>query len=428
MGKCINWKEIPTEFVSFEEYKYLLENDTEGEETPPLPGCKCVLDIFRLNWYVQDNILYYWSKSKKMFRKITPNEEWEQKEKERLGLEPTPMEDFMKMCSMVKDTYKMTLKDRYGCADKKLWGFVKCVPSQISWYNKRFTGKIIPNIFKADVSSAFPYEACKRLPTLKDHKIVYGYEVEPTEEYPFVFYSDGRLVILEKDGTIVDTDDFTSSPFYKKIMAEMNYSDKAYEYDYPVYEKELLFGYKKCLCCKAAPSLKEIMEEIYEEKKSGNKHAKLLMNRFIGYCWHKCQPSYFHLTAVIIARCDNRIVEMARRLLGRGCMPLLIATDSIMWKGEDDEIKELIKPKDENTQLGDLCWEAYDAEAAIMGSKCYQVKHSNGTLSTVWSGTDRRESKKLSFGDILKENPGDFFTETTEHGKVISFPMILFED
>lgn len=428
MGQYIDWRNIPTEFVSFEEYKYLLENDTIGEETPPLPGCKFVTDIFRLNWYVKDDILYYWSKSKEIFRKITPNEEWDQKEKERLGLEPTPMDDFIKMCTMVKDTYNMTLKDRYGCAGKKLWGFVKCVPSQISWYNKRFIHKTIEHIYKADVSSAFPYEACKRLPTLKDHKIVYGYDVEPTEEYPFVFYSDGRLVILEEDGTIVDSNDFTSSIFYKKALAEVNYTDKVYKYNYPVYEKELLFGYKKCLCCKAAPSLQAIMEEVYEEKKNGNTHSKLLMNRFIGYCWHKRQPSYFHLAAVIIARCDDRIVKMARRLLDRGQTPLLIATDSIMWLGKDETIWNYIKQKDENTQLGDFCWEAYDAEAAIMGSKCYQIQHSNGTLSTVWSGVNRRDSKKLSFGDIFEENPGDFLTAMTENGKLISYPAILFED
>lgn len=270
--------------------------------------------------------------------------------------------------------------------------------------------KPIDNIYKADVSSAFPYEACKRLPTLIDCKVIYSYDVQPTEEYPFVFFNNGRLLFLEEDGTIVDTQTF--GQYYNWAMASLNYRNRRMQYDYPTYEHEC------CLCCKAGPSLQSIMEEIYEEKKHGDKHAKLLMNRFIGYCWRKRQPNYFHLAAVIIARCDNRIVEMARRLLDRGHTPLLIATDSIMWKDKDDEMEQLVKIKDENIQLGDLCWEAYDAEAIITGSKCYQIRYSSGKVKTTWSGVSKSESEKAQFGDVLNGTEYEWYGQKIETGQI----------
>ena len=390
----------------------------EGPQTPPRLGTHYRTDIRTFKWYVKDKVLYYFDSDKLVFRRIYACEDWEQKEKERLKQEPSPMDDFMEICRRIKKYFHKGITDIWGCADRFLWGFVKCVPSQISWYNTAYSNDLLDDIYKADVSSAFPYEACKRLPTLIDHKIVYSYDVEPTEEYPFVFFNNGRVLFLEEDGTIVDSEEFKSSKYYNTAAAKRNYEMRKSQYNYPSFKEDM------CLCCKAGPSLKAIMEEIYKQKLSGNEHAKLLMNRFIGYCWLKRQPSYFHLAAVIIARCDNRMVEMARRLLDRGEIPLLIATDSIMWKGKDDEVEQLVKMKGENTQLGDLCWEAYNAEAIIAGSKCYQIRHSNGKVKTIWSGVNKEVSDAAAFGDVAKYT--DTVLRMGWNGDYIRYPSGIF--
>lgn len=390
----------------------------EGKQTPPKPGAYYRTDLRSFNWYVKDKVLYYFDTDELAFRKIRACEDWEQKEKERLGQEPTPIDDFKNICCRIKQFFGKGITDIWGCADKFLWGFVKCVPSQISWYNTAYSNDFLDDIYKADVSSAFPYEACKRLPTLVGHKIIYSYDVEPTEEYPFVFFNNGRVLFLEEDGTIVDSEDFKSSLYYNTMAAENNYKLRKTMYNYPSFKEDV------CLCCKAAPSLQAIMEEIYEEKKHGDKHAKLLMNRFIGCCWRKSQPSYFHLAAVIIARCDNRMVKEARRLLGRGETPLLIATDSIMWKGKDDEMEQFVKIKDDDTQLGDLCWEAYNAEAIIAGSKCYQIRHSNGKVKTIWSGVSKEISDAAEFGDVA--GYVDTVLRMDRNGNYIRYPSGIF--
>ena len=161
------------------------------------------------------------------------------------------------------------------------------------------------------------------------------------------------------------------------------------------------------------------MEEIYERKKQGDKNAKLLMNTFIGYCWRRRQPNYFHLAAVIIARCDNRMVKEARRLLDRGHTPLLIATDSIMWLGKNDEMEQIVKIKGKDTQLGDMCWEAYEAETIIEGSKCYQIRYPSGKIKTTWSGVSKAESEKAQFGDVLKGTTCEWYAQDINTGKII---------
>ena len=377
----------------------------KGPKTPPKPDCKHLTTIRDFNWNLDpDGVLEYYEPEIGWYRRIKFNPDGGKD-----GL--NPMENFKIVRAMIKKKMNKPMSDIWGYATKDLWGFVKCVPSQISWFNMSMARQFIDNIYKADVSSAFPYEASKRLPTLADHKIVYSYDVEPTEEYPFVFFKNGRLLFLEEDGTIVDTQTF--GEYYNWTMYSLNYRNRSMQYDYPKYEQDC------CLCCKAGPSLKEVMEEIYERKKQGDENAKLLMNTFIGYCWRRRQPSYFHLAAVIIARCDNRMVEMARRLLDRGETPLLIATDSIMWKGKDDEMEQLVKVKGKDTQLGDICWEAYNAETVIEGSKCYQIRYPSGKIKTTWSGVSKSESEKAQFGDVLKGTTYEWYAQDINTGKII---------
>lgn len=71
------------------------------------------------------------------------------------------------------------------------------------------------------------------------------------------------------------------------------------------------------------------MEPLYKAKQAGDLIAKSIMNQFIGYTWLRKQPQFLHLAAVILARCNNRIIKQAECLIDRGAIPVLIATDSI---------------------------------------------------------------------------------------------------
>ena len=99
------------------------------------------------------------------------------------------------------------------------------MPTQISWHNKTYANKIISGITKADISSAFPYEATKRLPTLVGAQVV-SERPYPTTEFPFVFGGNGRLIFLEEDGTIIDTDVLRASPFYGSLLREEGRQNK----------------------------------------------------------------------------------------------------------------------------------------------------------------------------------------------------------
>ena len=48
----------------------------------------------------------------------------------------------------------------------------KCVITQVDYCEKVFKGKIIDHCFKSDMSSAYPWQLTKSLPTLHDHKLM----------------------------------------------------------------------------------------------------------------------------------------------------------------------------------------------------------------------------------------------------------------
>ena len=80
-----------------------------------------------------------------------------------------------------------------------------------------------------------------------------------------------------------------------------------------------------------------------------------------------------------MARCDNRIITRAERLIDRGAIPVLIATDSIAWIGKGDEIVTTDKA---HKTLGAFVSEMRDGEAIIAGPKVYQLRAKDGHTTT----------------------------------------------
>lgn len=121
------------------------------------------------------------------------------------------------------------------------------------------------------------------------------------------------------------------------------------------------------------------MEPLYKAKQAGDLIAKSIMNQFIGYTWLRKQPQFLHLAAVILARCNNRIIKQAECLIDRGAIPVLIATDSIAWIGKGDE---LITTDKAHKTLGSFVVEMRDGEAIIAGPKVYQLRAKDGHTTT----------------------------------------------
>ena len=274
------------------------------------------------------------------------------------------------------------------------------MPGPLNWANKATRNTIVEMAQKADVSSAFPFEASKRLPTTVGADLVDGW-VEPNTTYPFSFCSDGRLMFLEEDGTIIDTDEITNSVFYG-FTQQWHDTRRRNKNDFKYPEPPTTIT----LRCKAAEGLEKVMIDFYNQRHD-NPNFKFIMNASIGFCQGNKSPIFAHIAAVVLARCDNRMIKLAESLMDSGKTPLLIATDSIAWAGPDNAL-EVSSTKN----LGLLCWEARNAQMCIAGPKAYQIKVGAKT-STTYAGMPRSFSEGLMFGDIAKTTPKRAILDTT---------------
>ena len=310
-----------------------------------------------------------------------------------------PYDCFMEVQKKSKELNRCGFGWQYGVIPQQFYELRRCVPRQISWYNKneKYRYRKLDNCYKADVSSAFSYEATKMLPTWIDHKIVEGV-AEPTAAYPFAFVSTGRLIIYGE----LDTDEFYRTPFYYtewdkvKFMREEQKKAEKFRYKQCVLSKELgreTDARVYTVLCKASRyTLKSTFEYFYFLKNNGDKKAKAIMNYFIGMCWNKKSPIYLHLAAVIIARCNKRMIGTAEELAKRGNVPLLIATDSVAWYGKEEP--DLV---DKKKFLGAFISELDNGEMFVVRSKKYQMKKGD-KIKTIYAGCTDRD--KFEFGEL----------------------------
>lgn len=271
----------------------------------------------------------------------------------------------------------------------------RCVPTPVCWSIKSISKRqdIFEHCMKADIKSAFSYEGSKPLPNMNEYKVSYTKRIEPTEEYPFCFYSDGTLSIYNE---------LDSADWERDGTFTVDYNERIFKRDleYTKRKQKLFTTDIKTIACKAATeSLKQVFEKLFEEKENGNKQAKSIMNFFVGYCWAKSKPIYAHIAAVIIARCNKRVIDYAKQLIDEGNMPLLICTDSVAWVNTNPTNIDLKERG--NNKLGDFAIEYKDCMICIKSCKAYQI-HYCGTTYTTWSGIKKNQSCKMKFGDILQ--------------------------
>lgn len=267
-----------------------------------------------------------------------------------------------------------------GMLYKEQYNAIKnCVPKPVSMINRYIVGKPVNHVRKADISSAYPAEGSKLLPTLHGFKQVPG-RVKPSPEYPFAFYINSHHMAVYNE---FDTMSWCWKRRHYTLYDQM--------YDDSIPEEEDI-----TILCKASEySLKDIFEDIYIAKLNGDSRAKLGMNAAIGMFQKNNNPRLSMISAVIIARCVNRILKLAEKLENNKSTVLLIATDSIIWVGST--LEEATNKK----FLGSFTYEIHDGKFYGISSKAYQTVDDEGVTKTKYSGMKNTEEKKnLKFGEL----------------------------
>lgn len=262
----------------------------------------------------------------------------------------------------------------------------KCIPAPVNFCSEISSGKIIDGCWGADISSAYPFHLSKSMPTLHGSKFLPG-RVEPTEEYPFAFYiKSHHFKVLYEFDTRDFKNEFTFYPnFFDKLSKWIHYENISDEEEQTI------------LCKKSIYSFKEIVEKLY---KGRNKHPiyKDYLNVSTGYFAISTNPILAHLLAVIRGRQVKYMLDLAHSLVNENNIPILIATDAIMWKGKESAFATDIK------SLGAFVYKEKNCKIALKGVRSYQILRENGEMHTVLSGQKTEEEKeKMIFGDIFNE-------------------------
>lgn len=276
-----------------------------------------------------------------------------------------------------------------------------CVQNQIGYISNR-TEQVIDHCFKADVSSAFPSQLLKAIPTTKYCLI--NKITEPNEDYQFVFHYKknskfGQLKIYNELDTEIDN----NSKFLKDNIYQMYKSNSRKE----TLDKIKLEEDEIYIACRAADiTLADIMKDLYNEKLSGDtpeevKKAKLVMNSFIGYCQLNNNPALAFLAAVVIARQNHMMIERCNKLEETGNQILYIATDCIIWRGIESSIATTDK------FLGSFTYENKNCKYYGVQVGSYQIEQ-NGKVNTYCSYLENGpEKENLRLGQLPRPKQGE---------------------
>lgn len=265
---------------------------------------------------------------------------------------------------------------------------------------------------KIDISSAYPYELSKRLPDWKNRRVVEGW-VEPNEEYPFAYYSNGELCFLEEDGTYVATQLLRQSRWYGFAQQQR---DKARLRHSPYQVPNL----PTTILCKAVEGLQATANHYYELRHT-DPNSKLAINLSIGFMHRNKCPLYAHVAAVVLARCANRMITMADQLTACGNKVTLIATDSVGWNNAQID-SCCFPPSWTNTpnqptttkSLGCAYLELPHCALLVRGPKAYQTyNYDTQTTTTKWSGKSTAETAAMPYGAIRQLTPQLTLMNTT---------------
>ena len=267
--------------------------------------------------------------------------------------------------------------------------FDKCVNrvKYAIYFRRSARGTILNNLYKADISSAWPSEICDDLPDIDNFLDVPG-RVLPSEEYPIAYYvNSGHIAEYNK----YDTHDWLNNQWYKDIEYQSKTNFKPHEghEKWETFERipdneerTLLFGISKY-------SLRRPIERIYAEKEDKSDiftsmWAKAMLNAFIGFMRSNEYNKYHymgHISALAYARATNRMITMAETLTKEGNCPIYMAIDSIIWVGKKSSLTS-------EKKLGAFVSEAEAAKGVIINHGQYCLEKDGQLIFEKHQGID----------------------------------------
>ena len=253
-----------------------------------------------------------------------------------------------------------------------------CVPVQIQFMNVGYKGQIVEGVFKADVSSAFPTQIMRDLPTLHGRIIVPG-RAEPSEKYPFAFYVNSHH-IKTFDG--YDSHEMNCW-FYREY----------YKCDDSIKDEDELTILCPKMSEKYHDALAKAFKDCYEHRRDDS-FNKFVMNAGIGFMQRNTNPALSFISAIVILRCNIDMIRRCYQLEDEGNTILFIATDSIAWKGKLSPIAT------DEKYLGSFTYEGKNIKFLGYSSKAYQWLNNEGKCITKYSGMKKEESAKLKFAEL----------------------------
>ena len=288
----------------------------------------------------------------------------------------------------LKETNGKKLQARFGginqfdvTADEWKWiepihVINKCVGPFVGNASLRANQYYEGNVYKADVSSAYPGEGMYKLPDLHTAQL-FDYCIEPSEEWPIVMYLDTHHIAEYKG---FDTRKEYNHVLYRQFRNQKN---RMYKTKRKV-ERARKFGFafdsEMCLAFKYSEYNLEEFKYFYE-RKGIDDQAKAIMNYVIGTFDYIEAPNgeivrskgtyYGHLRAVICARHNHNMIKYYDEIVKSGGTVLQVQTDSIMWQGKP--IASAIREK----QIGKLHLEIENGRAFIHGCGAYWVEDDN---------------------------------------------------
>ena len=282
--------------------------------------------------------------------------------------------------NMFNHTKTLALESIFsGRKYRPLYSLIKlCVPVQIQFMNVGYKGQIVEGVYKADVSSAFPTQIMRDLPTLHGSIIVPG-RVEPSEKYPFAFYVNSHH-IKTLDG--YDSHEMNCW-FYREY----------YKCDDSIKDEDETTILCPKMSEKYHDALAKAFEDCYIHRKDDD-FNKFVMNAAIGYMQLNSNPALSFISAIVILRCNIDMIRRCYQLEDEGNTILFIATDSIAWKGRLSSIAV------DEKFLGSFTYEGKNIKFLGYSSKAYQWLNNEGKCITKYSGMKKEESAKLGFGEL----------------------------
>lgn len=303
----------------------------------------------------------------------------------------TGYRSFYKIINWFKKTHRKEFSTVFGGGDAMLWKQIRrCIPRPVNYGYA--VPRILSNVYKADISSAYAFEGSKSLPTLIDYKRVAGRE-DPSPEYPFVFYLRSHHIAIYNE---LDTREFLEFDDWYDTREMYSSTDKEIS-----------------ICCRCAEdNLKSVFTHYYDGRTTHPEY-KQYMNLFVGYCYRMERPEYSHISAVILARSAMRILKYAAEIQKRSNLVRLIATDSVLWVGQPVDFTT------DKKYFGAFVQEYSDIQAVVMGAKKYQLLTSDNEVITRWAGVKSDLVTDMKFGGIMTSKLRPLMREWDGHRFVI---------